>query len=357
MPAKWLEPELVAEISYGEITPNGICRHPVFLHLRTDKDINDLYNEPMAKKTNAKGTLSLKINRRQVNISNADKVYFPKEGVSKGDIVDYYQRIADYILPYLKDRPLSLHRFPDGITKDGFFQKDAGQDAPAWVKSHSVYAASADKDIDYIICNDKATMAYLNNLGCIDFNPWNSRKQELELPDYLVLDLDPSPKNSFDDVIEVALQIREILASIKIEGYCKTSGASGIHIYLPLRRKYDYDQSKDFAHLLMKRTLEALPKLCTLERSLQRREKNKVYLDYLQNRTGQTLASAYSLRPKAGATVSTPLNWEEVKKGLRVTDFNIHTIEDRIDRYGDLFKPVLGKGIDMLRAIRLFEGD
>lgn len=355
MPARWLEPVLVAEIRYGEITPNGIYRHPVFLHLRTDKDIDDLNNEPMAKKTPAKGTLSLNINRRQVNISNPDKLYFPKEGINKGDIVAYYQRIADYILPYLKDRPLSLHRFPDGITKDSFFQKDAGQDAPDWVKSHSIYAESADKDIDYIICNDKATMAYLNNLGCIDFNPWNSRKQDLERPDYLVLDLDPSAKNTFNDVIEVALQIREIISGLKIDGYCKTSGASGIHIYLPLRRKYDYDQTKDFAHLLMKKTAEALPKLCTLERSLQRREKNKVYLDYLQNRTGQTLASAYSLRPKAGATVSTPLNWDEVKKGIRVADFNIHTIEERLGQYGDLFKPVLGKGIDMLRALRLLE--
>lgn len=355
MPAKWLVPELLAEISYGEITPNGIYRHPVFLHLRTDKDISDLKNEPMAKKTAAKGSLSLNINRKQVNISNPDKVYFPKEGITKGAIVAYYQRIADYILPYLKDRPLSLRRFPDGITKDGFFQKDAGEDAPDWVKSHSVYAESVDKEIDYIICNDKATMAYLNNLGCIDFNPWNSRKQDLELPDYLVLDLDPSPKNTFDDVIEVALQIREILEALKIEGYCKTSGASGIHIYLPLRRKYDYEQTKDFAHLLMKKTEEALPKLCTLERSLHRRAKNKVYLDYLQNRTGQTLASAYSLRPKAGATVSTPLQWEEVKKGMRVSDFNIHTIEARLEQQGDLFKPVLGKGIDMLRAIRLLE--
>lgn len=355
MPARWLNPELVAEIRYGEITPNGIYRHPVFLHLRTDKGTTDLNTEPMAQKTSAKGNLSLNINRRQVNISNPDKVYFPKEGISKGDIVEYYQRIADFILPYLKDRPLSLLRFPDGITKDGFFQKDAGQDAPGWVKSHSVYAESADKEIDYIICNDKATMAYLNNLGCIDFNPWNSRRQDLEQPDYLVLDLDPSAKNSFDHVIEVALQIREILSELKIEGYCKTSGASGMHIYLPLRRKYDYEQTKDFAHLLMKKTAEALPKLCTLERSLQRREKSKVYLDYLQNRIGQTLASAYSLRPKAGATVSTPLKWEEVKKGIRVADFNIHTIEARLEQKGDLFKPVLGKGIDMLRAIRLLE--
>ncbi|RYE00184.1 MAG: DNA ligase D [Sphingobacteriales bacterium] len=355
MPARWLAPELVAEIRYGEITPNGIYRHPVFLHLRTDKDIIDLNNEPMAKRTATKGALSLNINRRQINISNPDKIYFPKEGISKGDIVAYYQRIADYILPYLKDRPLSLNRFPDGISKDGFYQKDAGQDAPDWVKSHSVYAESAEKEIDYIICNDKATMAYLNNLGCIDFNPWNSRTQDLELPDYLVLDLDPSAKNSFDDVIEVALQIREIIDELHIAGYCKTSGASGIHIYLPLRRKYDYEQTKNFAHLLMKKTAEALPGLCTLERSLQSRPKNKVYMDYLQNRSGQTLASAYSLRPKTGATVSTPLNWDEVKKGMRVADFNIHTIEARLEQQGDLFKPVLGKGIDMLRALRLLE--
>ncbi|OJV54108.1 MAG: DNA ligase D [Bacteroidetes bacterium 43-16] len=355
MPATWLKPERVAEIRYSEITAHGVYRHPVFLHLRADKNPGDLNNESMNKKASSKAALNLSLNRKQIQISNPDKLYFPKEQLSKEDIVMYYQRMAAYILPYLKDRPLSLHRFPEGITEAGFFQKDAGQEAPDWVKSYSVYAESADKDINYIICNNKATMAYLNNLGCIDFNPWNSRTKDLHLPDYLVLDLDPSAKNDFDDVVEVALQIKAILDDAGIDGYCKTSGASGMHIYLPLRRKYDYGQAKDFAHMLMKKTAEALPGLCTLERNLQSRAKNKVYLDYLQNRFGQTLASAYSLRPKAGAAISTPLDWEEIKKGIKPGDFNINNIEARVRAKGDLFAAVLGKGIDMLRALSRLE--
>jgi bifunctional non-homologous end joining protein LigD len=173
-------------------------------------------------------------------------------------------------------------------------------------------------------------LAYLNNLGCIDMNPWNSSLPDLDHPDFLVLDLDPSKKNTFDEVIETALQVNEVLESVKIHGYCKTSGSTGIHIYIPMGGKYEFDQVKDFAHLLMKQVYKKLPKLTTLERSLQKRDNKKIYLDYLQNRTGQTLASAYSLRPKEGASVSMPLEWKELKKGLQPTDFNIHNALDRI---------------------------
>jgi bifunctional non-homologous end joining protein LigD len=192
-------------------------------------------------------------------------------------------------------------------------------------------------------------------LGCIDLNPWNSSLPDLEHPDYLVLDLDPSKKNNFDDVIEAALQVNEVLNSIKIKGYCKTSGSTGIHIYIPMGGTYDFDQVKDFAHILMKQVNEKLPKTTTLERSLQKRDDKKIYLDYLQNRTGQTLASAYSLRPKEGASVSMPLEWEEVKPGLRPTDFTIHNALERIKEKGDLFKPVLAKGIDMMKALELLQ--
>ncbi len=370
MPVTWIKPELVCEIKYSEITKDGIYRHPVFIAIREDKEPEDIVNtvhEHTEKFKNMKAKTSSKkaethekekeitLNKHIIKLTNQDKVYFPKDGITKGDVIAYYQSVATYILPHLKNRPLSLNRFPNGIEEQSFYQKDAGEHIPDWIKTTQVYSESNDKYIDYIYCNDKATLAYLNNLGCIDLNPWNSSLPDLEHPDYLVLDLDPSKKNTFDDVIETALQVNEVLNSIKIKGYCKTSGSTGIHIYIPMGGNYDFDQVKDFAHILMKQVNERLPKITTLERSLQKRDSNKIYLDYLQNRTGQTLASAYSLRPKEGASVSMPLDWEELKPGIRPADYNIHNSLERIKAKGDLFKPVLGKGIDMMKALELLQ--
>lgn len=368
MPVTWVKPELVCEIKYSEITRDGIFRHPVFMQIREDKSPEDLKEssftekpKEMKSKTASKKTevtekeKEITLDKHLVKLTNQDKIYFPEENITKGDVIDYYQSIARYILPYLKNRPLSLNRFPNGIEKQSFYQKDAGDHIPEWIKTTQVYSESNDKYIDYIYCNDKATLAYLNNLGCIDLNPWNSSLPDLEHPDYLVLDLDPSSKNTFDEVIETALQVNEVLKSIKIKGYCKTSGSTGIHIYIPMGGKYDFDQVKDFAHILMKQVNDKLPKITTLERSLQKRDNKKIYLDYLQNRTGQTLASAYSLRPKQGAAVSMPLDWDELKPGLKPTDFTITNALGRIKEKGDLFKPVLGKGIDMIKALELLQ--
>lgn len=370
MPVTWVEPKLVCEIKYSEITKDGIFRHPVFITIREDKnpeEINDSANKvnpknekpkKMKATTSSKNTEKEKevtLDKHKVKLTNQDKIYFPEDDISKGDVIEYYQSVARYILPHLKNRPLSLNRFPNGIEEQGFYQKDASDNTPEWVKTTQVYSESNDKYIDYIYCNDKATLAYLNNLGCIDLNPWNSSLPDLEHPDYLVLDLDPSKKNTFDDVIETALQVNEVLKSIKVKGYCKTSGSTGIHIYIPMGGNYEFDQVKDFAHIVMKQVNEKLPKITTLERSLQKRDDKKIYLDYLQNRTGQTLASAYSLRPKPGASVSMPIAWEELKPGLKPTDFNIHNALDRIKEKGDLFKPVLGKGIDMMKALNLLQ--
>jgi len=368
MPVTWVKPELVCEIKYSEITRDGIFRHPVFMQIREDKSPEDLKEssftekpKEMKSKIASKKTevtekeKEITLDKHLVKLTNQDKIYFPEENITKGDVIDYYQSIARYILPYLKNRPLSLNRFPNGIEEQSFYQKDAGDHIPEWIKTTQVYSESNDKYIDYIYCNDKATLAYLNNLGCIDLNPWNSSLPDLAHPDYLVLDLDPSSKNTFDEVIETALQVNEVLKSIKIKGYCKTSGSTGIHIYIPMGGKYDFDQVKDFAHILMKQVNDKLPKITTLERSLQKRDNKKIYLDYLQNRTGQTLASAYSLRPKQGAAVSMPLDWDELKPGLKPTDFTITNALGRIKEKGDLFKPVLGNGIDMIKALELLQ--
>ena len=360
MPVTWVQLDLVCEIKYSEITKDGIFRHPVFVAIREDKNPEDINEKPkeMKAKTptkNAEKEKEITLNKHTVKLTHQDKIYFPKDGITKGDVIEYYQSVAEYILPYLKNRPLSLNRFPNGIEESGFYQKDAGENTPDWIKTTKVFSESTDKYIDYILCNDKATLAYLNNLGCIDLNPWNSSMPDLEHPDYLVLDLDPSKKNTFDEVIETALQVNEVLQSVKVKGYCKTSGSTGIHIYIPMGGKYDFDQVKDFAHILMKQVNEKLPKTTTLERSLQKRDDKKIYLDYLQNRSGQTLASVYSLRPKEGASVSMPLEWEELKPGLLPTDFTIHNALERIKEKGDLFKPVLGKGIDMINALEILQ--
>ncbi len=365
----WLKPELVAEIKFTELTNDNIFRHPVFLGLREDINAHELNFEnkktanealvPLKKSvTERKNEQLQKIDQKQVKLTNQNKLYFPKDQVTKGDVIAFYQNISKYILPYLKNRPQSLNRFPNGIDGMSFYQKDAAEETPDWIETQKIFSESTEKYINYIICNDKAAMAYLNNLGCIEFNTWTSQINTLDQPDYLVLDLDPSENNTFDEVIETAKMVKNVLDRGKIDGYCKTSGSSGIHIYVPMGAKYSFEQVKDFGHILMQLVQKELPQLTTLERALQKRDKNKIYLDYLQNRRGQTLASVYSLRPKNGAPVSMPIEWSELKPGLQPTDFNIENALSRLEKKGDLFKPVLRKGIDMLKSIeKLFENN
>lgn len=362
--ATWIKPELVAEIKFTELTNDHIYRHPIFLRLRDDiepKDVSFDYQNQSKKETmkksepkkrTSKEDITKKIGKQELKLTNQNKIYFPDDDLTKGDVVEFYQSIAKYILPHLKNRPQSMNRYPNGIEGMSFYQKDASEETPSWIETQKVFSESSDKYINYTICNNKETLAYLNNLGCIELNIWTSKIQSADNPDYLVLDLDPSDKNTFEDVIETAQAVKEVLDLAGVKGYPKTSGSSGIHVYIPMNAKYSYDQVKDFGHLLMQMVQKKLPDLTTLERSLQKRDKNKIYLDYLQNRRGQTLASVYSLRPKSGATVSMPLEWDEVKKGLKPTDFNIHNALERLKEKGDIFKPVLGKGIDMLKVIK-----
>ena len=359
-PVTWIKPTLVAEIKFIEWTTDNKMRHPIFLRLRDDKPVKEIY---MASIKKAKSQMQQPVaeekpneairafGKIKVNTTNLNKVYFPDEVITKGMVIEYYQQVADYILPYLKDRPQSLKRNPNGILDNGFFHKDAGDEAPEWVKSIEIYSESAKKEIDYIICNDRQTLAYLNNLGCIELNPWNSRTKSLDKPDYLIIDIDPSEKNTFEQVIETALAFKTILDKAGADCYCKTSGATGLHIFLPMGKKYLYEQVKDFAHFLCMMVNEQLPKFTSLERSLQKRGNNKIYLDYLQNRRGQTIAPAYSLRPHPGATVSMPLLWKEVKPGLTPSAFTINTALPRIKKMGDIFSGVLGKEIDIKKCL------
>jgi len=347
----WLKPKLVADIAYTEVTRDKIFRHPVFLRLREEKKTSEVNEEVVEEMTEVKRNETMKVGKYNVNITNRHKVFWPDEGYTKGDLVDYYDRVSGYILPHLKDRPLSLRRNPNGIRDEGFFHKDAGENAPEFVDVYPVHSESSNKIVDYIVGNNKATLLYLANLGCIEINPWNSTTKKPDHPTWMVIDIDPSDKNTFKDVVDVALATKEVLDRAGVKSYCKTSGASGLHVYVPMKNKYDYDTVKDFAHIIARMVQEQLPKTTSLERSLKKRG-SRIYIDYLQNRSGQTLACAYSLRPKKGATVSTPLDWKEVNHELHPSQFNIENIFARLEKKGDLFKPVLTGSTNIEKALK-----
>lgn len=379
----WLQPKMVAEIAYTEITADGSYRHPSFLRLRSDKSSRQLNEEitmtkptpkkapakkAAAKKTPAKKAAQKKAtptkatpakvadkytgnSNRQPVLTNLDKIYWPKEKYTKGDLIDYYESVSKFILPHLKDRPLSLKRNPNGINDKGFFHKDAGENAPGFVKVFPVDSESSNKTIDYIVCNNPETLLYVANLGCIEMNPWNSTIQKPDQPTWLVIDIDPSDKNDFTQVVETAKAVKDITDKAGINGYCKTSGATGLHVYIPLKNNYAYDLARDFAQVIASLVQELVPDFTTLERSLKKRGPN-IYIDYLQNRPGQTLSSAYSVRPVPGACVSTPLEWKEVNQQLHPSQFTIKNILQRLQKKGDLFSKVLTEKTDIRKALK-----
>lgn len=352
----WLKPELVCEVSFTEWTDNKTMRHPVYKGLREDKTLPEATVNQEGTAEQGKGRKTeetLAIDGIAVPITHPEKLYWPETGHTKFDLLKYYIQMGETMLPYLKDRPQNLHRHPDGITKPGFYQKD-NEHQPDWVETVELHSESAQKDINYLLCQNEATLIYMANLGCIEINPWHSTIHHLENPDYSIIDLDPSPKNTFAQIIETAIVAKEVLDIAGIEGLCKTSGSRGLHIYLPLGGLYTYNEAVNFTKLLCHFIQERLPKLTTMERIVKKRG-DKIYLDYLQNRKGQTIVAPYSVRPKKGATVSTPLLWKEVKKGLDMAAFTIETVPERIAAHGDLFAPILSGTLDMGAAIGKLE--
>ncbi len=378
--ATWLKPELVCEVAFSEVTSDGVFRHPSFQGMRIDKKAKDVIREtemdtqevveeeiqpakadkhkqaikPAAaqdRKTllNPKDETQVrKVCGHDLKFTNLSKIYWPEDQVTKRDMFNFYYQIADYILPYLKDRPMSLNRFPGGIHGPSFYQKDVKNKAPEWAKTFP-YRTSDGEDKEYLVGDDEATLLWMATLGCIEMNPWFSRVQSPDNPDYCVIDLDPD-KNTFDEVIEAACIVKKLLDAIDVPSVCKTSGSTGIHIYIPMAAKYTYDQTQLFARILVNKVHEEIPEYTSLERMISNR-KGKMYLDFLQNRPGATIAGPYSLRPKVGATVSMPLHWDELKPGLKMRDFTIFNALDRLKVEGDLFKAALGPGIDLEKAI------
>jgi bifunctional non-homologous end joining protein LigD len=371
-PTVWLKPFLVCEVKYTEITKEGVMRHASFQGLREDKvafEINDSKEQDadeiieevkkeeeqqqqedtvLIKKTENEKIVT--IDEHDLKFTNLKKNYWPKEKITKGDLLNYYYAMADYIMPYMKDRPQSLNRFPDGITGENFYHKNMGGKVDKWLKTFERFSDSSGEPKDFLICTNTAALLYMANLGCIEMNPWHSRAQSPHTPDWSVIDLDPGDI-SFEKVIETAQAVKQILDTLQIPSYPKTSGSTGIHIYVPLGAKYNYEQSKQLAELIANLVHEDLPAFTSLIRNPQKR-KDKIYIDYLQNRPIQTICAPYSVRPKRGATVSAPLHWDEVKKGLKISDFTIKNILERVKAEGDLFEGVMGKGIDLNKVLK-----
>ncbi|MGA9637420.1 DNA ligase D [Flavobacterium sp.] len=362
---QWVKPKMVCQVKYTEWTRDGHLRHPVYLGIRMDKKPNDVIFQGENSTNNneeeeeedisiIENNYDLTIGKITLHLTNQNKIYFPESSITKGDIVNYYSAVADLILPYLKNRPQSMNRFPNGITGSSFYQKDIEiEKVPNWLKTFPIHSESNQKELNYLLCNDKATLLYMANLGCIDFNPWNSTIKKLENPDWMVIDIDPE-KEDFKAVVQVALKVKEVMDELDTECYCKTSGASGLHVYIPLKAKYNYETVKIFAELVAREVQQQLPETTTLERSIKKRN-HKIYIDYLQNRKGQTLAAPYSIRPKIGATVSTPLEWDEVNEDLHPSQFTIKNALERFTKKGDLWSPVLKSGTNINAILKKLE--
>ena len=341
----WVRPEIVAEIKYLEVTPDGLLRAPVFLTLRPDKEPKES-EEPIRGPLLAKDSpndVSLQIDGQRLKLTNLNKVFYPGENITKRDVINYYDAVSPFILPHLRDRPLSLKRYPNGISEQFFFQKDAEDKVPEWVRLEPIFSEHNQDKIHYIICNDRATLVYLANLACIDQNPWMSRIGSLDNPDFALIDLDPTEGCPYSQIVEAAQLVKNTLDSVGLAGHPKTTGGDGMHIYIPLEPVYTYEQVRSFAELLSVLVINQNPDLFTTPRTVSRRKKAKVYFDYLQISSAKTIAAPYVLRAHPGAPVSAPLDWSEVKAGLEPGQFNIHNALDRFQRTGDLFEGVLTK--------------
>ena len=290
---------------------------------------------------------------REVQLSNVAKVFWKAEGLTKGDLIAYYDSVAPLILPYLKDRPLVLTRYPDGIAGKSFYQKDAPHFAPAWIRRVQIHAAEPDRPIDYLIVDDALALRYVINLGVIPLHLWGARAESLEHPDWLVLDLDPKGA-PFTDVVRVALALRTILDELHVHSVVKTSGATGLHILVPLGARYSWEETRTFARLLATLGVEAEPAISTMARPLRARA-GKVYIDWLQNIQGQTIVAPFSVRPLPGAPVSCPLRWDEVTRSLDPSAFSMLTVPRRFASMADPVAPVLRESIDIAAALARLE--
>ncbi len=382
--AHWTRPAIVARIRFTGWTEEKRLRHPVFVGLREDANPQDcqwdaevapeaepamvqapaIAGRVLAKKAQIEAELrkgkaenvTLELDGKRLRLSNLNKIYFPDSGITKRDLLAYYYRIADYILPFLRERPLVLRRYPDGITGNSFFQKDVREGLPEWMETVAVPAEGKAEEIHYAIANDRAALLYLTGLGCIDHNPWPSRKDDLEHPDYFFFDLDPADGTDFSVVVKVAQTLLQKLDEIGLKVFLKTSGATGFHMYLPVESGYSYEQLRTFAEIVARLVAAEKPDLVTQERTVAKRPAGRVLIDVHQNAMGRPLAAPYAVRAFPKAPVSTPVLPGELRANLRPEKFNLKTFFARLEKKGDLWRDFwksrqsLEKAIEQLSA-------
>jgi bifunctional non-homologous end joining protein LigD len=333
----WVRPELVCEVEFVEWTHDGHLRAPSFQGLREDKPAREVRREePIAEE--------LRRGKRVLKLSNLDKVFWPEEGITKGDLLAYYRAVAPVLLPHLRDRPFTLKRYPDGIEGQHFFQKDAPKHMPEWIPTREFEVSTREaprrrRKIRAPLVNDELALLWMVNMGCIDLNTWYSRVDKPDRPDFVLFDLDPAADAGFPEVIQVALLVKEVLDALGLVAFPKTSGSKGIHVLVPVERRHTYDETREFAEIVAATLARTHRGLVTTEWTKAKRR--GVLIDANQNGEGKTIASVYSVRPRSGAPVSTPLRWEEVREGLDPLAFTMDAVLGRVERDGDLFEGVL----------------
>ena len=326
----WTEPEVVVEVTFKEVTEDGMLRHPSYVRLRDDKPPEDCERRPERDPLAEPVAVTDDTKVKTVHFSNLDKVFWPDEQYTKGDLIEYYRSVADWLLPLLADRPVVLTRYPDGIDGKSFFQKNAPGFAPDWVRTEVIWSEGSERELHYFICEDVESLLYLANSATIPLHIWSSRVATLGQPDWCILDLDPKDA-PFSDVVACARRIKKICDSIEIPAFVKTSGSTGLHVLLPLGRQLTYEQSRTLGQLMATVLVRELPDIATVTRNPSKRE-GKVYIDYVQNGHGRLLVSPYCVRPLPGAPVSAPLRWSEVNSKLKLSDYTIRSLPKRLAR-------------------------
>ena len=351
----WIEPQLVVEVRYRERTGDHLLRQPVFLRFRDDKRPEECVRQASqterVEPTFATTHTAPRTIAHEVKFSNQDKVFWPDEKYTKGDLIEYYGAVAPWLMAYLEERPVVLTRYPDGINGKSFFQKDAPAFIPEWLRTVRIWSEDTQRDIDYFVCEDAAAIQYLANLGSIPLHIWFSRVDSLERPDWCVLDLDPKGA-PLTDVVKVALATKQLCDDIELPSYIKTSGSSGLHVMLPLARQITYDQTRALTQLLAKVVVAELPEIATLTRQVHKRE-GTVYLDFVQNGYGRLLVAPFSVRPLPGAPVSAPLEWDEVTPQLDIKAYTIKTVPERMKKLGR--DPLVGALADQPDLLAILE--
>jgi bifunctional non-homologous end joining protein LigD len=350
-----VEPKLVVEVRYKEITPDGLLRQPVFMRFRDDKEPKDCILQGDGRREMDEGappesTSPISPLPREVVFSNLEKIFWPEEKYTKGDMIEYYRAISPWLLPYLKDRPVVLTRFPDGITGKSFFQKDAPGFIPEWLRTERMWSEDTQREIDYFVCDNLESLLYLANMGTIPLHVWGSRAATLEQPDWCILDLDPKDA-PFEHVVKVARVVKVLCDDIELPAFIKTSGSTGLHVMLPLARLVTYEQARQLGGLLARVVATKLPDIATVTRQVGKRG-GRVYLDYVQNGHGRLLVAPFSVRPLPGAPVSMPLEWREVTPKLDIRKFTIKNAPARMRKLkGDPLLPVLETQPDLVAAL------